>query len=128
MMGVPIYRQDSDAELPTGQQVEVRMEFAADAAAPATGGDVTLFINGERAGGGRMDHSVAVRFSGYSGMDIGRDAGLPVEHAYADKSPFAFTGTINKVLFDIDPHLTEEDRQAVHEHAHHGALACGIGA
>ncbi len=127
MMGVFVYRQETDMPLPTGT-VDVRMEFAADAAVPATGGEVTFFINGERAGGGRMDNSVALRFSGYGGMDIGRDAGLPVERAYAHKSPFAFTGRINKVVFDINPHLTEEDRQAIHEHAHHGAIAHGIGA
>jgi len=36
-----------------------------------TGGDVRLFANGNEIGKGRMDHSVPVRFSGYSGMDIG---------------------------------------------------------
>ena len=127
MMGVLVYRQESESQLPTGS-VEVRMEFAADAAAPATGGEVILFINGERAGGGRMDHTVPLRFSGYAGMDIGRDAGLPVERSYADKSPFAFTGAIKKVVFAIKPHLTEEDRRAIHEHDQHGALAHGIGA
>ena len=68
------------------------MEFAADAPKPATGGEVTLFVNGEPVGGGRMEHTVPVRFSGYAGMDIGRDNGLPVDRSYADKSPFAFTG------------------------------------
>ena len=61
-------------------------------------------------------------------MDIGRDAGLPVERAYADRSPFEFTVQINKVVFDINPHLTDEDRQAIHEHEQHAALALGIGA
>ena len=32
------------------------------------------------------------------------------------------------VVFDIDPHLTEADRQATHEHEQHAALAHGIGA
>ncbi len=127
MMGVFVYRQESDVVLPPGT-VDVRMEFAADAAAPATGGEVTFFVNGERAGGGRMEHTVAFRFSGYAGMDIGRDAGLPVERGYADSSPFEFTGKINEVVFDINPHLTEEDRQAIHEHEQHAALAHGIGA
>lgn len=43
-------------------------------------------------------------------------------------SAFEFTGKINKVVFDINPHLTEEDRQAIHEHEQHAALADGIGA
>ncbi len=86
------------------------MEFAADAPKPATGGEVTLFVNDETVGGGRMEHTVPARFSGYAGMDIGRDNGLPVDRAYADKSPFAFTGTVKKVVFDINPHLERRAR------------------
>ena len=104
------------------------MEFAADAPKPATGGEVTLFVDDEPVGSGRMDHTVPPRFSGYSGMDIGRDNGLPVDRSYADRSPFAFTGTIRKVVFDIAPHLTEEDELAMHEHERQGALAHGMGA
>ena len=39
-----------------------------------------------------MDHTVPLRFSGYAGMDIGRDNGCVVDRSYADKAPFAFTG------------------------------------
>ena len=53
-----------------------------------------------------MDHTVPLRFSGYAGMDIGRDNGGVVDRDYADQAPFAFTGTIKKVIFDIKPHLT----------------------
>lgn len=56
-----------------------------------------------------MAHTVPVRFTGYAGMDIGRDNGLPVDRSYADKSPFAFTGTVKKVVFDVNPHPTEHD-------------------
>ncbi|MGZ3543227.1 MAG: hypothetical protein ACXVAF_18935, partial [Vulcanimicrobiaceae bacterium] len=40
-------------------------------------------------------------FSAYACMDIGRDNDKPVSLTY--KSPFAFTGTINKVTFDLEP-------------------------
>jgi hypothetical protein len=75
-----------------------------------------------------MDQTVPFRFSGYAGMDVGRDNGLPVDRDYADRSPFAFTGTIRKVVFDVNPILTEEARAEVHEHMQHAALAHGIGA
>lgn len=75
-----------------------------------------------------MDHTVPMRFSGYSGMDIGRDNGLPVDRSYADRSPFAFTGTIEKVVFDLHPHLDEADAKRIHEHMHRGAVAHGMGA
>jgi hypothetical protein len=125
MMGVQVYRQESDTPLPAGE-VTVQLEFHADGAQPGTGGDVRLFANGTEIGKGRMDHSVPLRFSGYAGMDIGRDNGGVVDRAYADKAPFAFTGTIKKVVFDIKPHLSADDDQALHESAHHGHVAHGI--
>ena len=48
-----------------------------------------------------MDHTVPIRFSAYVGMDIGRDNGGVVDLAYEDRKPFAFTGTVKKVVFDI---------------------------
>ena len=57
-----------------------------------------------------MDHTVPIRFSGYAGMDIGRDNGGVVDLSYEDRKPFAFTGTIKKVVFDIKPHLSTERR------------------
>ena len=82
MMGVSVYRQQASSPCRAGE-VNVRMEFAADAPRPATGGQVTLFVNDEPVGGGRMDHTVPFRFSGYAGMDIGRDNGASVERGYA---------------------------------------------
>ena len=64
-----------------------------------------------------MEHTVPGRFSGYSGMDIGRDNGLVVDRSYADKAPFAFTGEIKQVVFDVAPHLSEEDALATLEAA-----------
>ena len=122
MMGVFIYRQQAEEPLPAGE-VNVRMEFAADAPKPATGGEVTLFIDDRAVGKGRMDHTVPVRFSGYAGMDIGRDNGGVVDRSYEDKKPFPFTGTIKKVVFDVKPHLADEDEQQLHAAAHHGDAA-----
>jgi arylsulfatase A-like enzyme len=64
MVGVFIYRQQAEQPLPAGE-VNVRMEFAADAPKPATGGQVTLYINDQAVGTGRMEHTVPLRFSGY---------------------------------------------------------------
>ena len=119
MMGVFVWRQQSEDELPTGE-VSVRMEFAADAAKRATGGEAMLFVNDAPVGKGRMEHTVPVRFSGYAGMDIGRDSGGVVDRSYEDRQPFAFTGTVKKVVFDVKPHLTDGDEQALHLAGHHG--------
>jgi hypothetical protein len=50
-----------------------------------------------------MEQSVPMRFTTYAGMDIGKDNGEPVSPSYAAKSPFAFTGKIGKVVFDLSP-------------------------
>jgi len=117
-----IYRQQATEPLPAGE-VKVRVEFAADAPKPATGGEVTLFINDRPVGKGRMDHTVPVRFSGYAGMDIGCDNGGVVDRGYEDRKPFPFTGTIKKVVFDVKPHLAGEDEHLLHAAAHHGHAA-----
>ncbi|HEY7054076.1 MAG TPA: arylsulfatase [Mycobacterium sp.] len=122
MMGVFIYRQQASEPLPVGE-VRVRLQFEADAPKPATGGQVTLFVNDKPVGGGRMDRTVPVRFSGYAGMDIGRDNGGVVDLSYDDRKPFAFTGTIKKVVFDIKPHLSTQDEQSLHEEVRHGHAA-----
>jgi arylsulfatase len=124
-VGVREFKQESDTLLPTGN-VNVRMQFAADDAKPATGGDVTLFVNDQPVGGGRMDYTVPVRFSGYAGMDIGRDNGMPVDRSYAEKSPFAFTGTVRKVVFDVNPHLIEAHERELDDHAHWAHTAHAI--
>ena len=127
MMGVTVYRQEADQPLPTGD-VHVAVVFAADEAKPGTGGQITLLVNDKAVGHGRLEHTVPVRFSGYAGMDIGRDNGLVVDRGYADKAPFAFTGTIKKVIFDISPHPTPEAELALHEHTHRNMTAHGISA
>ena len=83
---------------------------------PGTGGTVTLWANGRLIGEGKMPHTVPVGFSTYAGMDIGRDNGLVVDRAYEDRAPYAFTGNVKKVVFDLKP-AAHEDEKALHEHA-----------
>ena len=89
---------------------------------------MTLFINDRQVGGGRMEHTVPIRFSGYAGMDIGRDNGGVVDLAYEDRKPFAFTGTIKKVVFDVDPHPSAEEAHELHAAVHQGHTAHALSA
>ena len=125
-LGVETYRQVSTKKIPTGD-VTVKMVFTADENKPGTGGRVTLWANGEQVGEGTMPRTVAVTFSSYAGMDIGRDNGLVVDRDYEDKAPYAFTGTVKRVVFDLNPAMLEEE-QALHEHARAQAVADGAGA
>ncbi len=95
-------KQVSTETIPTGD-VTVKMLFEADENKPGTGGEVTLWANDEQVGEGRMPRTVPVAFSSYAGMDIGRDNGLVVDRDYEDEAPYAFTGTVKQVVFDLKP-------------------------
>ena len=124
-LGVFENRQESEGVLPTGD-VNVQILFQADETKPATPGDVTLIVNGLKVGGGRLGHSVPFGFSGYSGLDVGRDNGLVVDRTYADRAPFVFTGTVRKVVFDVAPHLAVADEFALHAHPHQADAVRGV--
>ena len=126
MMGVERYEQVSTEPIPTGE-ITVRMQFEADRQERSAGGTVSLHANDAQIGEGRIERTVAVRFSAYAGMDIGRDNGLVVDRAYADRAPYTFTGTVKKVVFDLKP-ARHEDEKALHEAATHSAAAHGISA
>ena len=123
LLGVETYKQVSRRPIPVGD-VNVRMLFEAAEPKPGTGGHVSLFINDEKVGEGNMPRTVPVTFTSYSGMDIGRDNGLVVDLAYEDKAPYAFTGTVKRVVFDLHP-TAHVDEKALHEHAAIQAVGAG---
>jgi arylsulfatase len=124
LLGVDTYRQAANTRLPTGE-VSVRMLFEATENRPGTGGHVTLYVNDQEVGGGDMPQTVPITFTSYSGMDIGRDNGLVVDLDYEDKAPYAFTGTVKKVVFDLKP-ATHEGEKALHRHGVHETVAAGV--
>jgi arylsulfatase len=126
-LGVEAYRQTSTAPIPTGD-VTVRMLFEIDEPTPGSGGTVTLWANGEQIGEGRLDKTIPILPSSYAGMDMGRDNGLVVDLDYEDRAPYAFTGTLKQVAFDLKPPATHDDEQALHEHASIHAVAHGVSA
>ncbi len=58
-------------------------------------------------------------------MDVGRDNGLVVDLDYEDRAPYAFTGTVKRVVFDLQP-LAHADEHELHAHA--AAHSVGAGA
>ena len=122
-LGVETYKQTATEKIPTGD-ITVRMQFNADETKPGTGGQVVLFANGKKIGEGRIPRTVPIIFSSYAGMDVGRDNGLVVDRAYENKAPYAFTGTVKKLVFDLKP-AAYEDEKALHETAQHANLAHG---
>jgi arylsulfatase len=123
-LGVETYRQVSSKPLPAGD-VSVKMLFEADEPKPGTPGKVTLWANDQQVGEGRLDHTVAVAFSSYAGMDVGRDNRGVVDLMYEDKTPYAFTGTVKKVVFDLKPSHVDAEND-LHAHAAVHAVAGGV--
>jgi len=124
MLGVETYRAAADEPLPAGEYT-AKVLFESDEPKPGSGGDVSLWADGRKVGAGRIERSVPIGFSSYAGMDVGRDNGLVVDRAYHDKAPFAFTGTVKKVTFDLKPEAMETEKQL---HGHGAAQAVGGGA
>jgi len=100
-MGISNDTITSSDDLPNGK-VNLRYEFVSDKpGAHGAGGTSRLFINGKQVAEGRIEHTMALLTTSYAGFDIGKDNGLPVSRSYEAKSPFPFTGKIEKVVFDL---------------------------
>jgi hypothetical protein len=124
MLGVDTYKQSASKPLPAGD-VKVKMLFESEKQVPGSGGRVTLFVNDEVVGEGDMPQTVRSFFTTYAAMDIGRDNGLVVDLDYEDKAPYACTGTVKHVVFDLQPG-SHEDEQALHAHIAHHEMAAGV--
>jgi arylsulfatase len=81
--------------IPEGK-VTLKTEFAPDGSKEG-GGTLKLFVNGKPAGEGKLKRS-AFRH-GLEPFEVGRDSITPVSPDY--KTPFAFTGSIEKITFAI---------------------------
>jgi arylsulfatase len=95
-------------ELPEGR-VTLRTEFTPDGSKEG-GGALKLFVNGTLAGEGKLKRS-AFRH-GLEPFEVGRDSITPIDPAYKDKGAFAFTGTIDKLTFAVQPRPPAEGRPA----------------
>jgi arylsulfatase len=93
---------------------QVRVEFGYDGGGLAKGGDVTVFVDGQPVGKGRLNASIPMIFSGDETCDVGQDTASPVSDDYLPGES-RFTGTVNWVQLDVgeDDHdhlITPEER------------------
>src|SRR5262249_23515150 len=63
------------------------------------GAVVTLSVNGAKVGEMTLARTIPAQISLNEGMDIGQDVGSPVDFNY--EPPFKFTGTIEKVTYEL---------------------------
>lgn len=94
------YNIASPQVLPAGKHTLVA-DFKYDGGGMGKGGTLTLSADGKQIAQGKIEHSVAIRYSLDEGLDVGEDTGTPVNLNY--DVPFKFTGKINKVTIDLKP-------------------------
>ncbi|HME82678.1 MAG TPA: arylsulfatase [Candidatus Eremiobacteraceae bacterium] len=106
----------SEQQLPEGNH-QVRMEFAYDGGGLGKGGNVTLFVDGKKAGSGRVEMTVPMMFSADETCDVSVDTGTPVssEYSIADSE---FNGKVLGVQIDVgkadaDRFISAEDRMRI---------------
>jgi arylsulfatase len=75
--------------------------FAYDGGGPGKGGLGTLFVNGEKVGEGRIEHTQAGIFSADETADVGIDLGTPVVEAIGSEAQSKFNGHIPKVTVEV---------------------------
>jgi arylsulfatase A-like enzyme len=107
LAGLRQVKVGSEKPIPTGEH-QVRMEFAYDGGGLAKGGDVTLFVDGKKAGEGRIDATQPMIFSADETTDVGTDGATPVSDDYGAKDN-EFTGQVEWVQIDIDEAAENND-------------------
>ena len=84
----------SKGKLPLGKvKIDVESKLTDKIGGPM---EVTLKVNGEVVGQGKVPAAMSLHFTSNATFDIGIDLDSPVSLDYYDKAPFAFNGTIGK--------------------------------
>jgi arylsulfatase len=97
--GVNHYTIEGTMAIPPGTH-QVRMEFAYDGGGLAKGGTVALYVDGQKAGEGRVDRTQPLVFSADETCDVGFEAGSPVTYDYPTEGG-KFSGDVNWVQIDV---------------------------
>ncbi|ODA66776.1 Arylsulfatase [Methyloligella halotolerans] len=93
------YTVESDRPVPAGEH-EVRMDFVYDGGQEmGKSGDVTLFIDGQPAGSGKIERTTPFKYSLSENQDIGTDTGTAVTTDY--EAPFDFQGELEEVVVEL---------------------------
>jgi arylsulfatase A-like enzyme len=115
------YKVTSPQKLPPGP-CTIRVDFDYDGGGVGKGGNVSLFVNEEKVGEGRVEKTVPARFSADETFDIGMDTGSPVSADYASPNPFA--GTLKNVKIELRAsRLSATDEEQVRVLHHKAAVA-----
>ena len=107
LFGLQRFKVYGDQPIPAGEH-QVRMEFAYDGGGLGKGGTVTLYVDGAKAGDGRVEGTVPLVFSADETTDVGSDSATPVSDDYGPKDS-AFTGRVRWVEIDLGEDAQDAD-------------------
>jgi arylsulfatase len=99
-LGLQRFTVTSDKKLPIGVS-NIRFEFDYDGGGLGKGGNGTLYINNEKVGEGRIEHTQAVVFSADETADVGIDLATPVVERIGAERESRFTGYVNEVTVEV---------------------------
>jgi arylsulfatase A-like enzyme len=99
LLGLRRFYVEGEMEIPTGTH-QVRMEFDYDGGGLGKGGTVSLYLDGEKTGEGRVEGTVPMLFSADETCDVGSDTASPVSDDYTPQGS-RFTGNIRWLQIDI---------------------------
>ena len=121
LYSVEYYYIRGEQTLPTGT-CQVRAEFNYDGGGVAKGGHVTLYVDGEQVGAGRVEGSMPFLFSLDETVDLGVENGTMVSPEYNAETS-RFTGEVNWVELDIDKAAQDADHLISPEERYRVAMA-----
>ena len=98
------------------------MEFAYDGGGLGKGGTATLYVDGKKAGSGKIGATAPMVFSADDGCDVGCDTGAPVSEDYGPRGN-EFTGHVKGVEIAITADAMGADHLVSPEEAIRIALA-----
>jgi arylsulfatase len=94
------YRVAAKNKLSAGKHT-IHLDFKYDGGGMGKGAAATLSVDGKKVAQGRIERTIALRFSLDECFDVGADTGTPVAEDYADRMPFRFTGTLRRLVIDL---------------------------
>jgi len=107
------FRWEGLSSLGAGKHTIV-FDFKYDGPGPAKGGTGVLSVDGNEVARKTIPHTIPLLMSIDETFDVGIDTRTPVNDSY--KLPFRFTGTIDKLTFNLGPEqLSDADRKIIAE-------------
>ena len=121
LFGLQLFKAIGDDPVPSGEH-QVRVEFDYDGDGVGKGGNVTLYVDGESVGTGRVDGTHPAIFSADETTDVGTDTATGVTDDL-DRDTVEFTGDVRWVQIDLGDAAEDFDHMVTTEERYRIAMA-----